>query len=60
MWKLDEILQGIGPTLTRDPNAELILTTTPAGTNGPFYEMYSKALVDDQWYVQTTTIHDAI
>ena len=60
VWKLDEILQGIGPTLTRDPNAELILTTTPAGQNGPFYEMYSKALVDDQWYVQTTTIHDAI
>lgn len=60
VWKLDEILQGIGPTLTRDPNAELILTTTPAGMNGPFYEMYSKALGDDQWYVQTTTIHDAI
>lgn len=60
VWKLDEILQGIGPTLTRDQNAELILTTTPAGMNGPFYEMYSKALGDDQWYVQTTTIHDAI
>lgn len=60
VWKLDEIIQGIGPTLTRDPNAELILTTTPAGMNGPFYEMYSKALGDEQWYVQTTTIHDAI
>ena len=60
VYKLDEIMQGISPTLTRDPNAELILTTTPAGMNGPFYEMYSRALDDEQWYVQTTTIHDAI
>lgn len=37
---LDDILQGIGPTLTRDPESELILTTTPAGMNGPFYELY--------------------
>lgn len=60
VYKLDEIMQGLGPTLTRDQNAELILTTTPAGMNGPFYEMYSRALDDEQWYVQTTTIHDAI
>ena len=60
VYKLDEIMQGISPTLTRDPNAELILTTTPAGMNGPFYEMYSRALEDERWYVQTTTIHDAI
>ena len=60
VYKLDEIMQGISPTLTRDPNSELILTTTPAGMNGPFYEMYSRALEDEQWYVQTTTIHDAI
>ena len=60
VYKLDEIMQGISPTLTRDPNAELILTTTPAGMNGPFYEMYARAREDDQWYVQTTTIHDAI
>lgn len=60
VYKLDEIMQGISPTLTRDPNAELILTTTPAGMNGPFYEMYARAREDEQWYVQTTTIHDAI
>lgn len=60
IYKLDEIMQGISPTLTRDPNAELILTTTPAGMNGPFYEMYSRAREDEQWYVQITTIHDAI
>ena len=28
--------------------------------NGPFYEMYASAREDEQWYVQTTTIHDAI
>ena len=60
VWKLDEIMQGLAPTLTRDPDAELILTTTPAGKNGPFYELYNKAVNDPQWYVQHTTIHDAI
>ena len=60
VWRLDDILQGLAPTLTRDPDAELILTTTPAGKNGPFYEMYSNALNDPVWYVQHTTIHDAI
>ena len=60
VWKLDEIMQGLAPTLTRDPDAELILTTTPAGKNGPFYELYNNALNDPQWYVQHTTIHDAI
>ena len=60
VWKFYDILQSLAPTLTRDPDAELILTTTPAGKNGPFYEMYSNALNDPQWYVQHTTIHDAI
>lgn len=60
VWRLDEILQAIGPTLTRDPNAELVLTTTPAGKNGDFYDLYQRSLDDDSWYVQTTTIHDAI
>lgn len=57
---LDEQLNAIAPTLTRDPDAELIFTTTPAGTNGPFYELYQHALNDPDWYVQHTTIHDAI
>lgn len=60
VWHLDDIMQGIAPTLTRDKDAELILTTTPAGKNGPFYDLYSKALDSDDWYVQHTTIHDAI
>ena len=57
---LDNIMNAINPTLSRDDNAELILTTTPAGKNGDFYELYSDALNDDNWYVQYTTIHDAI
>lgn len=57
---LDTIMNAINPTLSRDDNAELILTTTPAGKNGDFYELYSNSLNDDNWYVQYTTIHDAI
>lgn len=58
--RLNDIMTGIAPTLTRDPDAELILTTTPAGMNGAFYDLYQKALGDDNWYVQSTSIHDAI
>jgi phage FluMu gp28-like protein len=60
VWHLDEILQAIGPTLTRDPDAELVFASTPAGKNGPFYELYQKALYDEEFYVQQTTIYDAI
>lgn len=60
VWHLDTILQAINPTLSRDKDAELILTTTPAGKNGPFYKLYEEACESDDWYVQRTTIHDAI
>ena len=36
----NDIITGIGPTLTRDPNAELILATTPAGKNSPVFKMF--------------------
>lgn len=58
--KLNIQLNAIAPTLTRDPNSELIFATTPAGMNGDFYKLYQNALQDPAWYVQTTTIHDAI
>lgn len=57
---LGDIMQAINPTLSRDPDSELILTSTPAGQNGDFYELYQKARTDDSWYIQTTTIQDAI
>lgn len=57
---LDVILQAISPTLTRDKNAELIFTTTPAGKNGKFYNIYKDAEYNDEWYIQHTTIYDAI
>lgn len=58
---LDKIMQAIGPTLTRDPTAELLLLTTPAGRNGHFYKMYEQALNEPKtWYVQHTTIYDAM
>ena len=54
-------MQAIAPTLTRDPNAELIFATTPAGKSGYFYNnIYLPALNSPEWYVQTTTIQDAI
>lgn len=57
---LDDVLQAISPTLSRDPDAELIFTTTPGGMNGQFYEIYQTAKNDPNWYVQETTIYDAI
>lgn len=59
VWHLDKIMQAINPTLSRDPESELILTSTPAGKNGAFYELYLKALNDENWYVQTTDIYQA-
>lgn len=56
----EEVYQSIAPTLTRDPTSKFILTTTPAGMNGWFYEKYCQAIDDDDWYVQKTTIEDAI
>lgn len=58
--RLDIVMQALAPALTRDPDAELIMTTTPAGRNGFFYDAYQQALNDHDWYIQTTTIHDAI
>ena len=55
----DEVLQAIVPTLTRDPEAELCITSTPGGKQSLFFKMYQDALADDNWYVQTTTIEDA-
>ena len=57
---LDLILQAIAPTLSRDKDADLVFATTPGATVGPFWELYCNALHDDDWYAQTTTIHDAI
>lgn len=54
----DEVYGSIAPTLTRDPDAELVIASTPAGRNGFFYEKWSTA--DDSWYVQETTIEDAV
>ena len=56
----NDIITGIGPTLTRDQNAELILTTTPAGKNSPVFKMFQQAKEDEDWYCQETTIHQAI
>ena len=57
----EQVWGAITPTLLRDPDAELIITTTPAGSVGWFYDIYNKALDNPtDWYVQTTTIEDAV
>ena len=60
IYHLDLLMQAIAPTLSRDKDAELVLATTPGATVGPFWELYYDALHNDDWYVQTTTVHDAI
>lgn len=55
-----DVLQAIAPTLTRDPNAELIIASTPAGCQGLFYDLWNRADEEPGWYKQTTTIDDAI
>lgn len=53
-----DVWQSIVPTLTRDQNAELVVASTPAAKSGLFWDLYSGA--DDSWYVQTTTLEDAV
>jgi phage FluMu gp28-like protein len=53
-----DVFAAITPTLTRDPNAELILASTPAGQTGTFYDIWIND--DESWYKQLTTIDDAI
>lgn len=53
-----DVWQSIVPTLTRDQNAELVVASTPAAKVGLFWDLYSNA--DDSWYVQTTTLEDAV
>lgn len=45
------VWQAIAPTLTRDPDAELVLASTPAGKASWFYEMYEDAVDDKDWLV---------
>ena len=52
-----EVWEALAPTLTRDPDSELVVASTPAGRSGLFYDLYSAA--DPAWYVQTTTAEDA-
>ena len=56
----EEVWSAIAPTLLRDPDAEVVVCTTPAGMQGWFYDLYVKSLDSDDWYVQTTTIEDAV
>lgn len=56
----EQVYAAISPTLARDKDAVLVVTSTPAGMHGWFYDLYSGALDDEDWYVQATTIEDAV
>lgn len=58
--RLEDTMAAIAPTLTRDPNAELILASSAAGMNSTAYAIWEKALRSNEWYTQTTTIEDAV
>ena len=44
----DDVFAAIAPTLTRDPDAELIVASTPAGKSGFFWKLWNEA--GDDWY----------
>lgn len=52
-----DVWAAIVPTLTRNPDSELVVASTPAGKSGLFYDLWSGA--GEGWYVQTTTVEDA-
>lgn len=52
-----DVYSAIVPTLTRDPDAEIIVASTPAGKNGLFWDLWNSA--DDTWHKQSTTIEEA-
>lgn len=54
----EEVYEAIVPTLTRNPEAKLILASTPAGCKGLFYDLYASSNQDI--YKQVTTIEDAV
>ena len=47
----EDVFASISPTLTRNPDAELVIASTPAGQHSWFYDMYRRAVEDDSWYV---------
>lgn len=55
---LEDLVQAIAPTLTRNKDAELILASTPGGRAGYFYDKWQTG--GDDWHRQMTTIDDAI
>ena len=57
---LEDLLQGIAPTLTVCKDAQLVLASTPSGRNHPFYKLWCQALENDEWFASKVTINDAI
>lgn len=54
----DEIYQSLTPTMTRCKDAELIISSTPGGCSGLFYDLWTND--DTSWQKFYITIHDAV
>ena len=54
-------MTGIAPTLTRDPDSELIIASSAGAKNSYAFKIWEQALQDRQhWHTQTVTVEDAI
>ena len=57
----EDVWSSIAPTLTRNPDAELVLASTPAGRASWFYSKVEEArCCPESWHFQQTTIEDAV
>lgn len=53
----NDVWAAIVPTLTRDPDSELVVASTPAGKYGLYWDLWNNA--DGTWHKQSTTIEEA-
>ena len=59
--RLDDIMTGIAPTLTRDPDSELIIASSAGAKNSYAFKIWEQALQDKQhWHTQVVTVEDAM
>ncbi len=56
----EELWKAVFPMITRKKDSKLAITSTPKGKNNMFYKLWTEAQKDPLWYVQKTTIYDAV
>lgn len=56
----NELWKAVFPMITRRRHSKLAITSTPKGKNNMFYKLWTEAQKDPLWYIQKTTIYDAL